>query len=355
MKKIIFVLSIALLISACKKKNEAVKIGIIAPLTGEGATYGDAMKKGFDLAFDDDEKYQLIYEDSKLDPKEGVNAINKLINLDKVEVVYGAAASSVTLAIAPEAQRNKTIVFSSISTADDIKNSGDFIFRNVPSNLIQGSTAANFLMDLGIKDIAVLKENDDYGNSIAKSFVEQIIKNKGQITIEESYVSTDNDFKTQLLKIKESRAKGIFIPGNYEESAIILKQLKELGIELPVIGGDGSYSEDLIKVAGKSSEGFYCTHFGINIKDDFYENFVVRFRKIYKREPNVYEAYAYEAGTIIREALETVGNDATKVRDYLLSKEFNSLTGLISFNSFGEVERTFGVLQIKDGKFENIR
>ena len=205
-----------------------------------------------------------------MDAKEGVNAISKLINLDKVEVVYGAAASSVTLAIAPEAEKNKKIVFSSISTADDIRNSGDYIFRNVPSNFIQGNTAADFLIDnLGIKDIAVLKENDDYGISIAKSFVNKVAQRNGAIKAEESYISTDTDFRTQLLKIKDSDAKAIFIPGNYEESAMILKQAKELGLIMPIIGGDGSYSDDLIKVAGEASERFYCTHFGIDKQNEF--------------------------------------------------------------------------------------
>lgn len=353
----IFTLIFLLFLTACNNNNNMKnKIGIIAPLTGEGATYGDAMKKGFDLAFSENEKFQLIYEDSKLSTKEGVNAINKLISLDKVKVIYGAASSSVTLAIAPEAEKNKVILFSSISTADDIKKSGDYIFRNVPSNYVQGVTAANFLINkLGNKNIAILKENDDYGISIAKSFREQVIKLGGKISMEETYTSTDVDFRTQLIKIKDSNPDGLFIPGNYEESALILKQAKELKLEIPIIGGDGSYSESLIKVAGKSSENFYCTHFGIDKNDSFYKDFKSKFIKKYDKDPNVYEAYAYEAGKILLASMKDVSYDATKIKNELYKKHFKSLTGDLMFDENGDVKREFGILQINNGEFKNIK
>ncbi len=336
-------------------KDDSVVVGIIAPLTGEGATYGEAMKNGFDLAFQGT-NYKLIYEDSKLNPREGLNAINKLINIDKVQVIYGAAASSVTLAIAPIAEKNKIILFSSISSADDIKNSGKYIFRNVPSNFLQGNTAAKFLInELFVQKIAVLKENDDYGNSIAESFIKEVKNLGGEITVQESYTSIDNNFRIQLSKIKASGTQAIFIPGNYEESALIIKQAKEIGLDIPIIGGDGSYSSSLIKVAGISAEGFYCTHFHIDYDNIFYTDFVKLFEQCYNRKPNVYEAYSYEAGVILKEALEQVGNSGKYIKNYLLSHSFNSLTGNISFDNNGDVKRTFGVLQIKDGKFESVK
>lgn len=351
-KKGVFGIIIVVLFLACNNKKVENKIGIVAPLTGEGATYGIAMKRGFDLAFEDFYDYKLIYEDSKLNPKDGVNAINKLINFDKVEVVFGAASSSVTLAIAPEAEKNKKVLISSISTADDITNSGDYIFRNVPSNFVQGITAANFLMnELNIKKVAVLKENDDYGLSITSSFLKQINENGGEITVEESYVSTDIDFKTQLIKINNSKPQALFIPGNYEESALILKHAKELGLNIPIIGGDGSYSVDLINVAGEASENFYCTHFGINQNDKFYIDFKKKFIKKYNEEPNVYEAYAYEAGIILLEAMNNKPFNSEEIRDALLNTTFNSLTGNLAFDKNGDVERQFGILKVTDSKF----
>lgn len=346
---------LVLTISSCNQNDNIMKIGIIAPLTGEGATYGDAMKKGFELAFEDDENYLLVYEDSKLDAKEGVSAINKLISFDNTQVIYGAAASSVTLAIAPIAEKEKRIILSSISTADDIQNSGDFIFRNVPSNYVQGITAADFLMqELGILNIGVLKENDDYGISISKSFIGQLKNNGGNLLVEETYTSTDTDFRTQLQKIKEANVEALFIPGNYEESAMILKQAKELNLNVPIIGGDGSYSDNLIEVAGNAADGFYCTHFAMDKTSGFYNDFFKMFKSKYGDEPNVYEAYAYEAGMILKKSLDTVGNEGTLIKDYLLKNTFESLTGELNFDKNGEVKRTFGVLKVSNGKFTNI-
>lgn len=352
-KKGIVGVLLALLFLACNNKEMEKKIGIVAPLTGEGATYGSAMKRGFDLAFEDIKEYKLIYEDTKLNPKDGINAINKLINFDKVELIFGAASSSVTLAIAPEAEKNKKVLLSSISTADDITYSGDYIFRNVPSNYVQGITAANFLMnELNVTRVAVLKENDDYGISLASSFAKQINKNGGNITVEESYVSTDVDFKIQLIKVINSKPEALFIPGNYEESALILKQAKELGLNIPIIGGDGSYSNDLINVAGIAAENFYCTHFGVNKDDSFYLDFRMKFLKIYNEEPNVYEAYAYEAGSILLEAMKDKPFKSEEIKYSLLNTTFNSLTGKLVFDKNGDVERQFGVLKVVNGEYK---
>jgi branched-chain amino acid transport system substrate-binding protein len=348
-KSFLFILSV-LLFWSC---DNNLKVGIIAPLTGDYSTYGQAMKNGFNLAFENS-KFKLIFEDSKFKSTDAINAFNKLVQIDKVEVVYGEASSKVTLSLAPEAQKQKKILFSSISTADDITNSGDFVFRNVPTNYLQGKVAAEYLIKkLKCKKIGILKDNDDYGNSLAKSFIEFSNKLGGKIVREDSYFKGNKDFKPQLMKLKSSNIDGLFIPGNYNETAIILKQMKELNIAIPIIGGDGSYSQDLITNAGNASEGFYLTHFKINEKSDFYISFKKKFIAKYNREPDVYESYAYEAGFILRTALESEGNNSEKIKEYLYKTTFNSLTGPLKFDSNGDVIRDFGVLRVKQGKFIN--
>ncbi len=356
MKKIILLLTPLLIFLACSPSTEKFKIGIIAPLTGEGATYGEAMKRGFDLAFQGDSLFSLVYEDTKLQANEGVNAAQKLISSDRVSVIYGAAASSVTLAVAPVAERNGVILFSSISTADDIKSSGDFIFRNVPANGVQGKTAAEFLLNsLSIDQVGILSENDDYGESLASSFKAEVLKNSGTILVEETYLSTDTDFRTQLTKAKNSGAEALFIPGNYEESALIIKQARELGINIPIIGGDGSYSPDLINLAGIAAEGFYCTIMAVDEESDLYKKFSENFQKKYNSEPNVYEAYAYEAGIILKEAIINSGYSSENIKNYLYSTSFNSLTGDLTFDNDGEVDRLFGVVKVDQEMFTKVQ
>ncbi|MBM4028797.1 MAG: hypothetical protein FJ280_25895, partial [Planctomycetes bacterium] len=141
----LFILLTLLLLTGCKRRDDqAVVIGVVAPLTGDGATYGASMRRGFDLAFQHEPSVRLIYEDSKFSPREGVSAINKLISADKVQVVLGEAASGVTLAMAPVAERNRVILFSSISTSDNLRTAGQYIFRNVPRNEIQGVSGEHY-------------------------------------------------------------------------------------------------------------------------------------------------------------------------------------------------------------------
>lgn len=144
-----------LFLPACSKKQpetKELKIGCITILTGEVATYGRETKQGLDLAIDEanksgilgGKKIKVIYEDDQIDPRIGTQAINKLITIDKVPIIIGAFSSRVTLAIAPIAERNKTVLLSASATADSIKDAGDYIFRIVPANKIQGAAAANF-------------------------------------------------------------------------------------------------------------------------------------------------------------------------------------------------------------------
>lgn len=336
-------------------ETSEIKVGVVGPLTGEGATYGESMRRGFELALQNEPRVKLIYEDSKLLPKDGVAGINKLISADKVQVVLGAAASGVTLAMAPIAEKNKVILFSSISTSDDLRTSGVYVFRNVPRNEIQGITAARFLLEiLGKQRIVILKKNDEYATNLSKSFGKKFQELGGTILLDDAYQPGTSDFRTMVTKIKGLQPQAVYIPGNYQEVALFLKQAYEAGLKATFIGGDGSYSPELIKLAGNAAEGSYYTLMAVR-HNDYYKNFKQRFAEKYKREPDVYDAYAYEAASIILKAIREVGNDATRIRDYLLSHSFDSsLTGKLKFDEDGEVDREYGVVQVKGGKFVEV-
>lgn len=329
----------------------SIRIGVVAPLTGEGATYGASMKRGFDLAFKEEPRFTLVYEDDKLSPSGGVTALNKLISADKVKVVLGSAASSVTLAMAPIAESNKVILFSTISTSDDLRKSGEYFFRNVPRNEVQGFTGAEFLYNhLKKRTVAIVKKNDEYGTNLSTSFKSKFEELGGKVVFEEAYTPSTKDFRAIIAKVKKQKPDAIYTPGNYEEVASFLKQLTEAKVTLPILGGDGSYSPELIKIAGNAAEGFYVTMMTVG-QTDYYTKFKEQFVSTYNRDPDVYDAYAYEAGKIIMQTIDAVGNDATKIRDYLLSTTFDSVTGPLKFDADGEVDRKYGVLQVRGSKF----
>ena len=134
----------------------------------------------------------------------------------------------------------------------------------------------------------------------------------------------------------------------------LIKQLREGGLSVPLVGGDGSYSPELIKQAGAASDGAYCTVMAADKSTAFYKQFVEKFKLEYQKEPDVYDAYAFEAATFVRAALESKGGSATGVRDYLYATSFDSLTGPLKFDSDGEVSRDYGIVQVRNGAFADI-
>lgn len=344
------VASAGLAVGSCQRPSGTAKIGIVAPLTGEGASYGASMRRGIELAFQGVDGVELTFEDDKLAAQDGVAAINKLITVDHVNILYGSAASGVTSAIVPIADRNQTVLLSSISTADSLTNASPYFFRNVPRNSYQGTTAANYLVSRGgIQRVAIFGENDEYGVNLAQSFKEAAEQAGIQIVYESAYLNTDTDFRTQLTRIKNSNAQAIFVPGNYEETGIILRQAAELRVGAVIVGGDGSYSPTLIEYAGPAAEGFVCTIMAVDRNSEMYRAFAERFRSAHSADPDVYDTYAYEAGLILK---ETLANGRDDPRAYLSSHTFETFSGPLAFEG-SDMIRPYGTSIVRNGSFED--
>lgn len=328
-------------------KNE-IKIGVITPLTGDGATYGEATKRGIELALGDRKDIKLIYEDSKLNQKDSVNAIKKLIFQDKVDAIFGPFASSNVLAVAPIAEKNKVLLFTASATADDIKNAGQYIFRNVPANKMQGVTAANFIKNkLNKNSVYIYNMYNDYGISLKKSFVEQSSKLDLTIVAEGSFQPKEKNFKSVLLKIKSVNPDVVFFPGHYTECGLILKQAREIGITSIFIGTDGAYSPTLIDIAKESAEGSYYTLMAIDKKTQKYKNFEDNYKKRYNNEPDTYATYAYDAFNILLSL-----NFQENLLKQLTSEAFNTVSmGETHFDNYGEVSGKFHIFIVKKGEF----
>lgn len=338
--------------------NEKVKVGVIAPLSGDNAYYGELLKRNFELAKEDYPKIELIYEDSKFSPTHSVSAFKKLIDFDNIKFILGEVASGNSIAVVESAIKSNSdaILFSSISSADKLKElGGKYFFRNIPSNNIQGVTVANFIyLNLKIKEVALIPLNDDYGVNISKIFKEHYIKLGGKIVLEESHQKGQTDFKTLISKVKKSNAKVIFIPGDKNEPALMMKQAKEMGLNLPFIGGDGSSNDDVIRIAGKASEGFYTSNVLVKKSSEYYKTYKSKFLTKFSKEPSAYDAYAYEAAQITFQTV--LNNDYVKndFINYLTNTEFESMTGKLHFDSKGQVDRLWGIYQVQNGKFVEI-
>jgi branched-chain amino acid transport system substrate-binding protein len=342
--------------------SDMLRIGCITALTGDGAAYGIAEQRGLALAAEeinqaggiDGKRIRVLCEDDQLNPSAGLDAMRKLIDADKVPVIIGAGGSSVTLALAPIAERRKVVLFSPSSTADAIKDAGDYVFRNVPSNNTQGDSAAAFARkQLTASNAAIFQMNNDYGLSLGSSFKAAFEAAGGKIVSVASYDAGTADFRGELAKIRDLAPDVVFFPGYAEDSGLILKQARELGIKSTFIGGDGSYSPTLIKVAGPAAEGSYYTVMGMAVgsADQKIDRFIAACKAKYGTAPQLSSAYAYDALLTIAEAIRRGGYSGERIKNALYQISFDGITGTTRFDRFGDVDKPWGVYEVKNGTF----
>lgn len=360
---VVVILAVVFVTTRTKKEPGEIKIGAILPLTGNAALYGQSPKKGIDLALEEinekggikgNRKLVVIYEDSKAVPTDGVTACRKLVNIDKVSAIIGGAASSVTLAIAPIAENNRVVVLSPLSSAPAITNAGDFIFRIVPSDMFGGKVAAFFAVgDQEWKSLAILYINNDFGVGLTKVFSEEINNLGGKVLASETYEQGSSDFRTQLSKIKLAKPDALYIVG-YREAPQILIQLKEMGLNVQVLGTGDLEDPNLIKIAKKTAEGIYFTqlHYDINDSSTLVQEFVKRFRNKYGSDPDIFAAYGYDAMKVLAFAIAKSKLDSESIKNELYKmRGYRGVTGSISFDQNGDVVASMGVKVIRDGKF----
>lgn len=343
------------------------QIGVLTPLTGGEANYGRSTKRGVDLAIEDinarlsNQKVALraIYEDDQMNATVGTSAIQKLITADRVPAIIGPFGSSVVLAVAPIAERNKTVLLSASATADAIADAGDYIFRVVPPNRRQAQDVANFVWQmLKARRVSVLYLNNDYGVSLREAFEPVFKALGGEILSVESFESGATDFRTQLTRLKKVAPEVVFFPDHYKETALILKQARELGLQTLFIGGDGAVTDDMLKLAGAAAEGTYFANMAMDFgsPEPRVHAFVSAFRIKYNEGPDVYAAYAYDAMQIIARAVVEGGYSADAIKTYLYKMApYDGLTGPIKFDSHGEVDKPFAINVVHDGRFQLAR
>jgi branched-chain amino acid transport system substrate-binding protein len=342
---------------------EEIKIGAILPLTGEAAKYGEDAKLGIDFAVEEinaagginGKKIQVVYEDSQAAPSQGVAAIQKLITVDKVPVIIGAMASSVTLAIAPIAEENKVVLLSPASSAAKITEAGDYIFRNEFSDAYGGKVQAESTWDeLGIRDVAILYVNNDYGVGVADTFEETFESLGGNITAIESFEQGATDFRTQLTKIKDSYPDAIVVFG-YNEVILILKQAKELGIETQILCNPMFEDPEILEKLGDLAEGVIYVYYGgfdPKSEEEQIKVFVSSFSEKYGREPGYYSALSYDAMKIISLAIEKGAFKSEGIKSALYAiKDYPGLTGTTTFDENGDVIKPVTLKTVRNGEF----
>ncbi len=309
------------LLNACKKPDEpakggdgskpaagdTIKVGEFASLTGKEATFGQSSHKGTLLAIEElnaaggvlGKKFELITEDTQSKQGESASVVRKLVSRDKVIAVLGEVASGRSLEAAPICQNAKVPMISPSSTNPKVTEVGDFVFRVCFIDPFQGTVMALFAKNtLKAKNVAVLTDAAaPYSVGLATFFKEKFVADGGKIAVEQKFSSGDKDFKAQLTAIKAANPDAIFAPCYYTEAGLITQQARQLGINLPIFGGDGWEAPELLTIGGKAMDGtYYSTHYSPEDKAEMVATFVKKFKARWNNEvPDAMAALGYDS------------------------------------------------------------
>jgi branched-chain amino acid transport system substrate-binding protein len=345
-----------------QKKN--IKIGAILPLTGKSAQYGTWIKEALELGKEQintnggiqGKSLEIIYEDDQATPNLAVNAIHKLIDIDKVLIVYGSWASSSVLAEAPIAEKTKTILLAQ-AISPKIREAGDYIFRMQPDASYYIKELVPFIAkNTKIKKISILAVNNDFGVDQARVFKEKFTALGGQVISSEKFDQNANDFKAELTKIRNQQPDAIFIPA-YAESAIIVKQARELGLKQQFFASVPFENPDILKVAGNTANGvIYPYHFDADSSSEMVVKYQDSYKLKYSRQSEGVAALAYDGIKIIESILKQCGDEDRECLKQSLYKvqKFPGVAGITSFDKKGDVIKPIIIKIVKDGKFSSI-
>lgn len=350
--------------------GDTIKVGGLLEMTGGSASFGISGKNGIDLALKKinekgvlgGKKLSLVVADTKSEASEATNGMQKLISQDKVVAVIGPNQSSAVIASGAINNGAKVVDITPMGTNPDVtvdpktKQVKPYSFRTCFIDPFQGTVMASFASnELKVKRAAIYIDNtSDYAKGLAQFFKENFVKNGGQVVIEEAYLQKDTDFKSTLTKIKAAKPDFIYIPGYYQEVGLIVKQAREMGINVPMAGGDGWDSAKLPEIAGKAAleNTFFSSLYSPDDTSDLNKEFVAEYKKAYNTNPDVFAALAYDSALLVAKAIEDAGSaDPAKIAEAMAKiKGFKGVSGEVTFNEEHNPIKSAVIIEHKDGK-----
>jgi branched-chain amino acid transport system substrate-binding protein len=359
-------------LAACKSepaKPATVKLGVFEPMTGANAAGGAMEVEGIKLANelfptvkvgDKEYKIELVVVDNKSDKVEAANAAQRLVDQEKVNVVLGSWGSSLSMSAGPIVKDKKIPAIALSATNPLVTKGNDYYFRVCFIDPFQGTVMANYAFkELKAKKAVIIREvSNDYSVGLAKFFSDSFKKLTGDenaILAELNYNTNDQDFTAQLTTLKSMKPDVIFAPGNYTESALIIKQASELGITAPFLGGDTWETPEFIDVGKQAVEGaVFSTFFATEVPiTETSKTFLDAYRKQYNKEPAAVTALGFDGYLVARAAIEKAASlEGVKIREALLAtKAFPGAAGHITFDENRDATKSAVIKVVKGGKF----
>jgi len=345
-----------------------IRVGHFASLTGDTATFGQSTDRGIRMAVDEinaaggvlGRSLEVVSEDDRSVTEEARTAVQKLIQRDEVVAVLGEVASSRSLAAAPEAQRAGVPMISPASTNPKVTEVGDYVFRTCFIDPFQGAVMARFAFEeLKARRVAILFDfKQDYSVGLAEFFRKTFLELGGEIVADERYTSGDIEFRAQLTTIRAAKPDAVFVPGYYTELGLIAKQARELGLTVPLLGGDGWDSAKTLEIGGDAVEGYYFSnHYAADSDSPKVQDFVRRYEARFGSKPDAMAALGYDAAGILADALRRAGTtEGPKLRDAIAAtKDYEGVTGRITIDGERNARKDAVVLKIDGGRFRFFR
>jgi branched-chain amino acid transport system substrate-binding protein len=339
-----------------------IPIGVYGALTGPEASFGTSTVNGVRLAADEinaaggvlGKKIRLVVEDDQGRAEEAASVVTKLVTSDNVIALVGENSSNQSLAAAPIAQANGVPMVSPSSTNPAVTQKGEFIFRVCFTDPYQGKALAAFVRDTlkaGTAAVLVDKKND-YSVGLAEFFSKEFTSRGGRIVAEQNYVGGDSEFRPQLTAFRSAKPDIVFIPGFYTDAGQIAIQARDLGLTVPLIGGDGWDSPTVIEIGGKAVENSYFSdHYFVGDDRPVVKEFVGEMNKRHGRNPEATAALGYDALKIIAAAITRAGSlDRKAIRDQIAAtRDYQGVSGTITMGPDRNPIKPVAMIKIEDG------
>jgi branched-chain amino acid transport system substrate-binding protein len=347
-------------------KGEPVYLGVSGPLTGPNAQYGAQWKQGFDLALDEingaggikGRPLAYIFDDTQSDPRQSVAVAQKFVADPRIVAELGDFASPASMAASPIYQKAGLVQFGFTNSHPDFTKGGDYMWSNsVSQSDEQPLSAAYAVKRLGLKRIAVLHLNTDWGRTSKDIFVKAAKDLGAEVVAVEGYMPDEKDFRSTLVRVRDAKPDGLMLISYYSDAALIARQVKQAGMKLPMVAASSVYSPKLIELGGDAVEGMFTAsrYFPDDPRPDV-RKFVAAFKAKYNKEPDAFNAYAYDTMILMAQVLRESGTDRKAIRDGLLKvKDVPSVIfGKVAFDP--KTRRVDGAMSVelvvKDGRFQ---
>ena len=327
-------------------RGEPILIGVSGPLTGPNAQYGAQWKTGFDLALDEVNRkggvngrpLAYVFEDSQSDPRQSVAIAQKFVADPRIVIEVGDFSSPASMAASPIYQRAGLVQFGFTNSHPDFTKGGDFMWSSSVSQADEQPALAEFAVKkLGLKRLAIIHLNTDWGRSSADILAKSIAEDGAEVVAKEGFLPDEKDFRSTLVRIREAKPDGIALIAYYADGALVARQLSAVGITLPVVAVSSVYSPKFLELGGDSVEGVHIgTRYFPEDPRPEVQTFIKGFKAKYSGlEPDAFNAYSYDAMNVAAAVLRIDATDRKAIRDaFAKVKDVPSVIfGTVTFDS----------------------